>query len=1513
MAKQKQSSTVEKNKPEHGRPQRPYDDLLNAIIDQLGDAGKSQQILDTIREHLDGKADGPPPAGTRRTLEIAMDEAKASDFAVRDKLDATDRETHCLRTQNREAMASSLSDISAEDFQVRDRMDSRRPDNETSRQRAMHSMQATMRDAVPDDFQVRSRLEAPRPDISHPRASVLRVLQNALTDGTQQDFAVRDKLDDPAHRERNTRLRLARAMLESLRQAEPEDYVVRQWLGDLRREYEEPALASKTFEATTQQPRELDVDEEGGRGVDQAVAESSPDDGHDTRESLSATLGSLVVEGRTAEEGPEQPARDVDEKGEDRTDMARAIDLDTPPAPVDVRSEELDRQKPTDAVSDIEEKLEALRALLGSPGQATPRDTKADPLQAYIASPRGGADVMRPKLDVGREDHHSDLVAKLDTPRSLANSALNNAAEKAAAEKAAAEKAAAEKAAAEKAAAEKAAAEKAAALAIAAEEADRAARPHSATLAPRNSGRATKATPLPHIDKPASATRQVAAHSLEDRFAALARQIETSLATLNPTAAIQAIDTKLDALTSRFDAAMQTRVNQDALAAIEEQLAAVLATVNESKGNSQRLQVLEDNISRLTAIVDQLEDKIAHLSATAMPPLAMAAADAERPQDGPTAVPHRHEHSIFSGIESSEGFPQMRDAILPTAGADAIQSDEAMATQPPVPEFSHIPSEETDEDAPRDDDHGQTTPDIKDTPNSAMVEEPHPQSRDWAEAPLSHDLATPTDEDETAQSDRTWQAFDEDFAKDDAADAHAHASLSGEPAEDDDPQMADVFRTPQHDMAARQEPDQAHAAGEGSRPPRDAATMSAPLTPLDAHDGTVENAADPRNVPAIADDHAVVTQDHQFANPDHTERAPQPAPEDPPYSLAVPVDAPRGTTPTAGTEPVRGVAPVSDSRHAVATTHPGEAPAADRDRDQTSDVVATEAAATPPKVVAPKKPAKGKQSGGISADLRERLIMRAAAPSQNDLYSNMKVRKPTDAGTPLHAPATDAAATEKPAMKDAEAVAGKPIYETREDFLAAARRASIAVATQALESDMDQQATRERFNRDELTGDATSNSARQKANSGSLLVLTAVFLLITSGLLLYGKMVPGNNGIAASNKSVPAKPAKFGEHSNAAPSGKSDLLPQIQKYSMGGEAGNTARSTNAAPAIVTVTPEPATARVAAGQTAAPTGAASAEGQAAPAPSAPTAIRTSNVPMPPATIGRVSLRIAASKGDPKAQYEVASRFLAGKGVKRDYMQAAIWFKRAAAQGFAPAQYRLGTLYERGRGVIKDLARAKIWYRRAADAGNVRAMHNFAVLHTRRGLGDPDYATAAQWFEKAARHGLTDSQFNLGIMFHNGLGVRRNDVEAYKWFALAAAAGDKEAEKNRALLAKKLSAGDSIRARRAVAGFKPLPKVASANIEPGPRRSYHITATSNPRHKYIRTNKQAAKVESAPKADPDVKRVQQLLKRAGYQPGPADGRPGPKTREAIRAFERQMGIKETGEISEDLIIRLEAMAT
>lgn len=100
---------------------------------------------------------------------------------------------------------------------------------------------------------------------------------------------------------------------------------------------------------------------------------------------------------------------------------------------------------------------------------------------------------------------------------------------------------------------------------------------------------------------------------------------------------------------------------------------------------------------------------------------------------------------------------------------------------------------------------------------------------------------------------------------------------------------------------------------------------------------------------------------------------------------------------------------------------------------------------------------------------------------------------------------------------------------------------------------------------------------------------------------------------------------------------------------------------------------------------------------------------------------------------------------------------------AQQGHPVAQFNLGVKYDFGQGVEKDPAHAVRWYRLAAAQG----------------------------------HG--GAQFNLGGMYFEGLGVKRDLIRATMWFTLSAEAGVGGAAKNRAILARAMSAEQQAQAR------------------------------------------------------------------------------------------------------------------
>jgi TPR repeat protein len=65
----------------------------------------------------------------------------------------------------------------------------------------------------------------------------------------------------------------------------------------------------------------------------------------------------------------------------------------------------------------------------------------------------------------------------------------------------------------------------------------------------------------------------------------------------------------------------------------------------------------------------------------------------------------------------------------------------------------------------------------------------------------------------------------------------------------------------------------------------------------------------------------------------------------------------------------------------------------------------------------------------------------------------------------------------------------------------------------------------------------------------------------------------------------------------------------------------------------------------------------------------------------------------------------------------------------------------------------------------------------------------------------------AQSNLGIMYANGWGVPKSDIEAYKWYNLAAAQGQSEATTRRDRIAARMTPAQLAEGQRLAAEWRP----------------------------------------------------------------------------------------------------------
>jgi TPR repeat protein len=82
-----------------------------------------------------------------------------------------------------------------------------------------------------------------------------------------------------------------------------------------------------------------------------------------------------------------------------------------------------------------------------------------------------------------------------------------------------------------------------------------------------------------------------------------------------------------------------------------------------------------------------------------------------------------------------------------------------------------------------------------------------------------------------------------------------------------------------------------------------------------------------------------------------------------------------------------------------------------------------------------------------------------------------------------------------------------------------------------------------------------------------------------------------------------------------------------------------------------------------------------------------------------------LRKAAERGNPKGKYALGVSYFEGLGVMKDEVEGIRLIHESAMHGYAPAQSFLGGMYMYG--IRKDFSQAQLWYRKAACQGDEKA--------------------------------------------------------------------------------------------------------------------------------------------------------------------------------------------------------------
>jgi len=240
------------------------------------------------------------------------------------------------------------------------------------------------------------------------------------------------------------------------------------------------------------------------------------------------------------------------------------------------------------------------------------------------------------------------------------------------------------------------------------------------------------------------------------------------------------------------------------------------------------------------------------------------------------------------------------------------------------------------------------------------------------------------------------------------------------------------------------------------------------------------------------------------------------------------------------------------------------------------------------------------------------------------------------------------------------------------------------------------------------------------------------------------------------------------------------------------------------------------------------------------------------------------RKAAERGDAYALHSLGMAEIKGEGTAQNETAGLEKLLQSVEAGHTFSYNAIGGFYLNGQHVGENVDRAVYYYNRSAARNDIYGYLNMGTLY-RDGRGVPqDYEAALGWFRKAHEGGHPAAGTAIGLMYFNGNGVEKSAEEATKWFRESAQRGDAWGAFNTAWMLGQQSGETAGRDRVRMLAMA----VAVDPSSPAAEKAENELEQADRRLK--------AKV------------LQQALTDLGYEPGPVDGQPGRKTREALSTF-------------------------
>src|SRR6185369_15020840 len=182
-----------------------------------------------------------------------------------------------------------------------------------------------------------------------------------------------------------------------------------------------------------------------------------------------------------------------------------------------------------------------------------------------------------------------------------------------------------------------------------------------------------------------------------------------------------------------------------------------------------------------------------------------------------------------------------------------------------------------------------------------------------------------------------------------------------------------------------------------------------------------------------------------------------------------------------------------------------------------------------------------------------------------------------------------------------------------------------------------------------------------------------------------------------------------------------------------------------------------------------------------------------------TVGWEWMERAAKLGHAPSQTRIAEKAIASSDSKSHEL-ALRYYELAADQNWPIALASLGYVHMLGKHVPKDEEKGWDFIVRAALLKEPRASFTWGVSLLKGERGVTNRAVGVSSLRTSAEQGHAPGQNAYGYMFERGDAGRRDIVEAWMWYELAAAVSNKAAIVNMEALRKKITPEQIVLARK-----------------------------------------------------------------------------------------------------------------